>query len=54
MKFINSGVLSVNNKKVCREIVAEEYQEAFFEFTDISTLPERMKNEETIVMEYRM
>ena len=45
MKFINSGVLSVNNKKVCREIVAEEYQEAFFEFTDISTLPERMKND---------
>lgn len=54
LNFINSGVLSVNNKKVCREIVAEEYQEAFFKFTDISTLPERMKNEETIVMEYRM
>ena len=54
MNFINSGVLSVNNKKVYRQYIAEEYQEAFFKFTDISTLPERMKNEETIAMEYRM
>ena len=54
LNFINCGVLSVNNKKVCRQYIAEEYQEAFFKFTDISTLPERMKNEATIVMEYRM
>ena len=54
LDFINSGVLSVNNKRVCRKYIAEEYQEAFFKFTDISTLPERMKNEATIVMEYRM
>lgn len=54
LKFINSGVLSVNNKKVCRQLVAEEYQDAFLKFTDISTLPERMKEEETIVLEYRM
>lgn len=54
LNFINCGVLSVNNKRVCRQYIAEEYQEAFFKFTDISTLPERMKNEETIVMEYRM
>lgn len=54
LNFINSGVLSVNNKIVCTQFVAEEYQEAFFDFTDISTLPERMKNEETIVMEYKM
>ena len=54
LNFINSGVLSVNNKKVYRQYIAEEYQEAFFKFTDISTLPERMKNEETIAMEYRM
>ena len=33
---------------------AEEYQEAFLKFTDLSTLPERMKKEETIAMEYRM
>lgn len=34
--------------------MAEEYQEAFLKFTDITTLPVRMKNEETIVMEYQM
>lgn len=54
LNFTKSGVLSVSNKKVCRQYIAEEYQEAFFRFTDISTLPERMKNEATIVMEYRM
>ena len=54
LKFINEGILSVNNKKVCAQLVADEYQEAFFKFTDISTLPERMKEEETIVLEYRM
>ena len=54
LNFITSGTLSANNKRVCRQCIAEEYQEAFLRFTDISTLPERMKNEETIVMEYRM
>ena len=54
LKFINSGVLSVNNKKVCRQLVAEEYQDAFFKFTDMRTLAERMKNEATIVLEYQM
>ena len=54
LQFINEGILSVNNKSICRRLVAEEYQEAFFKFTDITTLPERMKNEETIAMEYRM
>ena len=34
--------------------VAEEYQDAFEKFTDISTLPERMKDEESVVLEYRM
>lgn len=53
-EFKKSGTLSVNNEKVYRKLVAEEYQEAFFKFVDLSTLPERMKNEETIVMEYRM
>lgn len=38
----------------CRQYVAEEYQEAFFKFVDLKTLPERMKNEETLVLEYRM
>lgn len=54
LNFMKSGTLSENNKRVCREFVAEEYQDAFFKFTDISTLPERMKDEETIVLEYRM
>ena len=54
LNFTTSGTLSVSNQKVCKRFVAEEYQDAFFKFTDISTLPERMKNEETIVLEYRM
>ena len=54
LKYIKAGILSVNNEKVCRQLVAEEYQDAFFKFTDMSTLAERMKNEETIVMEYQM
>ncbi len=54
LKFENAGVLSEGNKKTCRQFVAKEYQEAFFKFTDISTLPDRMKDEETIAMEYKM
>lgn len=54
LKFANYGVMSEGNKKVCKDQIAEEYQEAFFRFTDLSTLPERMKNEQTIDMEYRM
>ena len=54
LKYIHSGTLSENNKRVCRGLVAEEYQDAFEKFTDISTLPERMKDEESVVMEYRM
>ena len=54
LNFIRTGILSVNNKRVCRQYVAEEYQEAFFKFTDITTLPERMKTEESVDLEYRM
>lgn len=54
LKFTKSGKLSGSNEKVCRQYVAEEYQEAFFKFVDLKTLPERMKNEETLVLEYRM
>lgn len=54
LSFVKEGTLSVNNQKVCREFVAEEYQKAFFRFTDITTLPERMKYEESIDLEYRM
>lgn len=54
LKFTKSGKLSESNEKVCRQYVAEEYQEAFFKFVDLKTLPERVKNEETLVLEYRM
>lgn len=54
LKFTKSGKLSESNEKVCRQYVAEKYQEAFFKFVDLKTLPERMKNEETLVLEYRM
>ena len=54
LKFTKSGKLSESNEKVCRQYVAEEYQEAFFKFVDLKTLPERMKNEETLVLEDRM
>ena len=37
LKYIHSGTLSENNKRVCRGLVAEEYQDAFEKFTDIST-----------------
>lgn len=52
--YMKSGNMSANNTRVCKKLIAEEYQEAFLKFTDLSTLPERMKDEETIVMEYRM
>ena len=54
MDFRRSGTLSESNKRTCRQLVAEEYQEAFLLFTDLTTLPERMRNEETIVLEYQM
>ena len=54
MKIANSGIASEGNKNVSRKYVAEEYREAFLKFTDLSTLPERMKDEETIALEYKM
>lgn len=54
MNFANSGNVSEGNKKVSEKYVAEEYRDAFLKFTDLSTLPERMKDEETIVLEYKM
>ena len=54
LKLSKAGSVSKGNKVACRNVIAEEYQEAFFKFADISTLPERMKDEETIALEYRM
>ena len=54
MNYKKSGEVTSGNRNVCKKLVAEEYQEAFLKFADITTLPVRMKNEETIVMEYQM
>lgn len=54
MQYRKSGTVSVGNARVTRESIAEEYQEAFLKFSDLSTLPERMAKEESIAMEYRM
>lgn len=52
--YATSGFLTNNNKKMCKQYIADVYQEAFFRFTDLSTLPDRMEHEETIAMEYQM
>lgn len=54
MNYKKSGEVTSGNRNACKKFVAEEYQEAFLKFSDITTLPVRMKNEETIVMEYQM
>lgn len=54
MNYKKSGEVTSGNRNACKKYVAEEYQEAFLKFADITTLPVRMKNEETIVMEYQM
>lgn len=54
LKLNKSGIVSVSNERICRKTIADEYQEAFLRFVDLKTLPERMRHEETIVMEYRM
>ncbi|WP_455720410.1 ATP-binding protein [Agathobacter sp.] len=47
------GRVSVSTRQVCNNI-ADEYRDAYLKFADLSTLPERMKNEATIMLEYRM
>ena len=54
MNYKKSGEVTSGNRNACKKLVAEEYQEAFLKFADITTLPVRMKSEETIVMEYQM
>lgn len=54
VNYKKSGEVTSGNRNVCKKFVAEEYQEAFLKFADITTLPVRMKNEETIAMEYQM
>ena len=52
--FAKSGKVSECSISTSEESIADEYIEAYRRFTDISTLKERMKNEQTIEMEYRM
>ena len=53
-RYPKSGNMYELNKKMCENYVAKEYQEAYLKFSDISTLAKRMKQEETIAMEYKM
>ena len=54
LSYPKSGSFMEENRKTCRENIAEEYQEAFLKFLDLKTLPERMGKEDSIALEYRM
>ncbi len=54
LPYQKSGSFLEGNRKTCREMIAEEYQEAFLKFLDLKTLPERMAKEDSVAMEYRM
>ncbi len=46
------GKASARMKEICDRFVTPEYSERVMEFFDLSTLKERMKEEETIAIEY--
>lgn len=50
----HSGISSVDSELMVQKVIADEYKDPFLQFVDISTLPDRMKNEETIVTEYQI
>lgn len=52
--LVVSGSVLQNNKIICERSVDDEFKQAYMKFTDISTLAARMKNEETIALDYRM
>ena len=54
LPYQKSGDFLESNRRTCRELVAEEYQEAFLKFLDLKTLPERMAQDDSVAMEYRM
>lgn len=49
-----TGRPSVNAQRMCEERVAPKYKEAFLQFTDMSTIAERLHYKESIEFEYRI
>lgn len=47
-----SGCASLEMNRLCNEFIVSEYKDKLRQFFDISTLQERLKNEETIATEY--
>ena len=52
--FHSSGICTPKMHIECAQMAAEEYQEVLTRFLDLSTLAERMAQNETIATEYRM
>lgn len=52
--FHGTGICTPEMHIECAQMAAEEYQEVLTRFLDLSTLAERMAQNETIAMEYRM
>ena len=48
----NEGVASEKLKDLCDNLVSEEYQEEVLKFMDLSTLADRLKEDDTIATEY--
>ncbi len=49
-----TGSPSANARRMCEKRVAEDFQKDFLEFTDMATLPARLRNRETVEFEYRV
>lgn len=49
----HKGCLSKDLRRNCEQVIAEEYLEGFLTFCDVSTMAERLQNEESLFMEYR-
>ena len=49
-----TGSASGNAKRMCEKRVAEDFQKDFLEFTDMATLPARLRDRETVEFEYRV
>ena len=52
--FQSSGICTPQMHIECAQMAAEEYQEALISFLNLSTLADRMAQNETIATEYRM